>query len=132
MSITPPYNFKQVLERAFKPLVNALRVCVVNTVAEPVPVTLVVGTGNTTVEIFNVTCTTAGTEYSQALPTNTKRFLLKARKNSKVTFAYETAATEVLTIESGVSFEDENFYSLQTIYFKCSKADEVIEIVAYT
>lgn len=89
------------------------------------------GSSNTVPTIFNVPCATAGTEYSQALPAGTKAFVLKARKGSKVLFAYQTGAAQFLTINSGFSFEDRNFYSNQTVYFKASKDDEVIEIVAY-
>jgi len=81
--------------------------------------------------IYNVSCPLANTEYSQALPSNTKGFLVKARKNSVIQFAYVSGATEWLTIGMGVSYEDKNFYTAQTIYFKNSKADEVIEIVAF-
>lgn len=81
--------------------------------------------------IYNVACPIADTEYSQALPSNTKGFLIKARKNSVIKFAYQSGATEWLTISAGASYEDKNFYTSQTIYFKNSKADEVIEIVAF-
>jgi thymidine phosphorylase len=81
--------------------------------------------------IYNVVCPIADTEYSQALPANTKGFLIRARKHSVITFAYTTGASEWLTIGAGVSYEDKNFYSSQTIYFRNSKADEVIEIVTY-
>lgn len=130
---TPDWNFKQVILRVFDSVRNALRVLIVNDLASPVPVTVVEGGGtlDTTPTIFNVACAIAGTEYNQALPANTRRFVFKARKGSKVDFAYEAAATEVLTLNSGVSFRDDNTYVSATLYFKCSKADEVIEIAAY-
>lgn len=86
---------------------------------------------NTTATIFNVSVGVAATEFSQALPANTKRFILKSRSSRKVSFYYTSAATETLTINPGFSFEDNNFYVAQTIYFKCSGTD-TIEIVAYT
>ena len=85
---------------------------------------------NTTPIIFNVTVGTANTEFSQALPANTKKFIIKSRNSAKITFYYSPSATETLTINAGFSFEDTSFYLGQTIYFKCSKAD-VIEVVAY-
>lgn len=88
-------------------------------------------TTNTTTTIYNVTVGTANTEFSQALPANTKRFLLKSRNSAKIDFYYSSGATETLTINPGFSFEDSNFYVGQTVYFKCSKPD-VVEIVAYT
>jgi hypothetical protein len=90
------------------------------------------GSVDTTPTIYNVDCSVSGTEYSQALPANTKGFILRARKNSKIEFAYSSGASSHLTIPVGNSFEDRNMYSsVQTLYFKCSKADEIVEIVAY-
>lgn len=104
-----------------------------NKVTEPVPVFVTDASPTSAVPtIFNVACPVAGTEYSQALPANTRRFIIRARKSSKILFAYQPAASEYVTIEMGVSFEDTNLYISQTIYFRNSKADEVIEIVAYT
>ena len=128
---TPPYNADQVLLRVYDAIKNCLRVCVTNTAADPVPVTVVSGTGNTTPAIANVACPVAGTEYNYVLPTDCRGFVLKARKGSKVDFAYVTAATEVLTVNAGFSYEDKNTYSSQTIYFKCSKTDETIEVVTF-
>lgn len=89
------------------------------------------GSVDTTPTVYNVDCADTGTIYSQALPANTKCFMIKTRKDSKVAFGYEATLTTSLTIWPGNSFEDKNLYSSQTIYFQCSKADEVIEIVAY-
>jgi hypothetical protein len=88
------------------------------------------GSPDTVPFIFNVPVT-AGTEFSQALPADTKGFTLKCRGNSSVIFSYVTAPTTYVTIPIGGSFTDDNFYTSQTIYFKCSKADTV-EITAYT
>ena len=47
------------------------------------------GSTNTTPQIFKIDCAVAGTEYSQALPANTKRFIIQAAdKNSRIDFAY--------------------------------------------
>jgi len=127
---TPDWNFKQVILRVFDDLKNALRVFVVNTATDPIPVT-VVSVGNTTPDIANVSCPIAGTEYNYALPAGCRKFLLRSRNLSKITFAYETAATNVLTLENGVSFEDSNTYLNQTLYFKCSKAEDIVEVVTY-
>lgn len=89
------------------------------------------GSTNTTPTIFNVSCPVAGTEYSQALPANTKCFMIKARKNSRIDFGYASGLSTFVTIPPGNSFEDKNLYSAQTVYFECSLADEVVEIVAY-
>jgi thymidine phosphorylase len=90
-------------------------------------------TNDTTATIFNVPAALANTEYSQALPADTKGFVLSARNGSKIKLAYALGDTSInyITINSCFGFEDNNFYSAQTIYFAASSAGETIEIVAY-
>lgn len=128
---TPDWNFKQVILRVFESAKNALRVFVVNDATSPIPVTITSGTGNTIPQVHNVACALAGTLYNLALPAGTRTFVLKARKGSKVLLSYDTPQTNVLTLNSGFSFRDESTYLNQTLYFKCSVADEVIEVVTY-
>jgi len=40
---TPEYNYRQVLESVFDKIKNCLRVCVVNTALDPIPVTITSG-----------------------------------------------------------------------------------------
>ena len=89
------------------------------------------GSSDTVPNIYNVDCAVIGTEYSLALPADTKGFILKSRKSAKLDFSYSSGATDTLTINSGSVFEDKNFYSSQTIYFKSNKADDVVEVIAY-
>lgn len=88
----------------------------------------------TTATIFNVLAATAGTEYSQALPANTKGFIIRSRNRSNLQLAYTSGQTGItyLTIPAGASYEDSNLYTAQTIYFQASKNAETIEIIAYT
>lgn len=92
------------------------------------------GTSYATPTIFNVSCASSAVEYSQALPANTKCFVLRARNASRINFSYNsgTTLTNYITISSGAFFEDKNLYSAQTVYFTCSKNSEVVEIVAYS
>lgn len=92
------------------------------------------GSVNTTATIFNVPAAVAGTEYSQALPANTKSFIIRSRNKSSLQLAYTSGAsgTTYLTIPPGASYEDSNLYTAQTIYFQASKSAETIEIIAYT
>lgn len=89
---------------------------------------------NTTPYIFNLTAAVAGTEYSQALPANTKFFTIKARGLSKIKLAYTNGGTASTyqTIDPGVRYTESNYYTAQTLYFAASKAGDTIEIVAYT
>lgn len=129
---TPEYNYRQVLQRVYDKVKNALRVLVINDLSTPIPVVLTTSTGDTVPTIFNVACPIALTEYSQALPANTKGFILKARKGSKITFAFSPSASTFLTFNAGFSYQDDNFYVGATVYFKCSLADEVVEILSYS
>jgi hypothetical protein len=89
---------------------------------------------NTVPTIFNVLTGLANTESSQALPSNTKRFIIKARGNTRIQMSYSigTSGSNYFTIEPGASYEDENYYVSQTIYFQCNKATQTIEIITYT
>lgn len=84
--------------------------------------------------IYNVNIISADTEQSQALPANTKGFLIRSRNRGKLRLAYETGGTSTtyLTIPTGTSFEDNQFYSSVTLYFQSTKPGDVIEIVAYS
>lgn len=88
----------------------------------------------TTPTIFNVSVVAAASEVSQALPANCKRFIIKARGNSKLQLAYSSgqSGTTYVTIPAGAVFEDTSFYTSQTLYFQSSKAGETVEITAYS
>lgn len=92
------------------------------------------GSDDTDATVFNVAAATASTEYSQALPANTKRFILRARNRSQIQIAYTSgqSGTTYVTLRPGAVFEDNSFYLTQTIYFQCSQGGETVEIVAYT
>lgn len=91
------------------------------------------GDQNTTVTIFNVALGPVNTEQSQALPANTKSFLLKSRGNSEVKLAYSLggSGTTYVTVPRASVYKDENFYTSQTIYFQSPQTGDTIEIIAY-
>ena len=85
--------------------------------------------------IYNVTMTNANTEYSQALPANTKKFLIKCRGayDIKVCFTSSGSGTLYVTVPSGTSYwEDAIQPSSITLYFQCATAAQVAEIVAWS
>jgi hypothetical protein len=94
----------------------------------------VISSANTTATIFNVAVATSGTEVSQALPANTKRFILRSRNRSEIQLAYISgnSGTLYLTISPGATYEDSSFYTGQTLYFQTSKNAETVEIIAFT
>lgn len=89
----------------------------------------------TLVVIYNVTITNANSEYSQALPANTKKFLIKCRGSYdiKVCFANGQSGTTYITVPGGMSYyEDVIQSSTLTLYFQCATAAQVAEIMAWS
>jgi len=85
--------------------------------------------------IYNVTMTNAGTEYSQALPSNTKKFLIKCRGSYDIKLAFTSgqSGTNYVTVPSGMSYwEDFIQPSALTLYFQCASAGQVAEIIAWS
>ena len=91
------------------------------------------GSTNTTPTMFNITLGATDTEQSQALPADTKKFLIKTRGNTELKLAYTAteSGTKYVTIPKQGVFVDENFYSSQTIYFQSPQTGDVVEIIAY-
>lgn len=84
--------------------------------------------------IINLNIINQGTEYSQALPANTKSFLIRSRNQGRLRLAYSSGGTnaDYLTIPTGSSYKDANYYTSVTLYVQSTKPGDVIEIVAYT
>lgn len=97
------------------------------------PQTLAITGTDTTVTIFNVSVPSANTEVSQALPSNTKRFILRVRGNAKLQLAYTVtdSGTLFVTVPGKASYEDENFYTSQTLFFQTNLSSQTVEIIAY-
>ena len=93
--------------------------------------------------IYNVTMTVANTEYSQALPLHTKKYLIHTRDESLFRLAFVTGKVAGSTapfftvLASSRYYEDmiNNEYpaaSLLTLYFASPDAGKIIEIIAWT
>jgi hypothetical protein len=87
-----------------------------------------------TPNIYNVTCTNADTEYSQALPANTKKFTVKARGGQlKVCFTANQSGNTYILLDDGQSWSEDGLdLSNVTLYFQSPTAGTVAEIVAWT
>lgn len=88
----------------------------------------------TTPTIVNVTALLANTEYSYALPSNTKRFTLRARGSAKLQmcFASGQSGSNYITIFPGNIHIEKGINIVGiTVYFQSSKANEVIEILGW-
>jgi len=92
------------------------------------------GVSNTTPVIYNITIVLADTEQFQTLPVNTKKFIIKSRNKGIIRLGYNVGdtSTSYLEIKPGSSYEDDNYYTNQTIYFRSTKVGDTIEILAYS
>jgi hypothetical protein len=101
--------------------------------ADPMPVET---TGRIPV-IYNVTMTNANTEYSQAL-TNCKKFIILMRENDTtfriafVTGKVATPTAPYFTVPEGSSYDEDNINFTGTIYFACSLAGKIIQIITWS
>lgn len=91
--------------------------------------------GAGTVIIRNVTMTLADTEYGQAMPAHTKKFMVKCRTNYPVQLCFTALGSDTLyiTIPPGQTYWEDILYPLvTTLYFRCPVAAQVLEIVAWS
>lgn len=86
--------------------------------------------------IYNVTITDANTEYSQLLPTGTKKLTVKLRGTSallKIAFENTKSGTTYITVPYGSSFNaDDIDMNGITIYVQSPTAAQTCEILAWT
>jgi len=85
--------------------------------------------------IYNVSAATAGQEYSQALSTNTKRFMIKTKANRtklQISFVNGESGTKFITIPKGASYVETDLdLTGVTIYFQANKDSQTIEITEW-
>lgn len=89
--------------------------------------------------IYNVTMTLANTEYSQALPANTKKIKFRCQdvgfdvRTAYVTGKVATPVTPWSLLAAGeVEVEDGLNLTGVTLYFACGTAAKVFEITCWT
>lgn len=87
---------------------------------------------------YNVTLTSADTEYSQALPTGCRYFTMQARTSAAVRWTFETGKVATPTAPymtmkaSGWNTSPEIYKATgKTLYLGSSSAGTVVEIMAY-
>ena len=126
-------------------LADARRVLLVDacgdwvTPANPLPIT-----GNITVganpadtpNIFNVSTILANTEYSQALPSGTKHWIIKCREaDAKVKFSFTAgnSGSSYITVNIGNFYEAMNVELTGiVVYFQVSKPTRNVEIITWS
>lgn len=91
--------------------------------------------GVTSPTIANIAVGVPNFEISYALPADTKKFLIKARGNSKLHLSFLLGGSGVtyLTIPMGGVFSETDIGTpLLTLYFQSSKAPEVVEVLSWS
>ncbi len=94
----------------------------------------------TTPAIYNVTCTLADTEYSQALPSNCGFFEFQARTEAVIRFAFVTGKVATPTVPYITLKAGDYYYGPMTdqgpnpltIYIASPTAGTVVEILAWS
>jgi hypothetical protein len=93
----------------------------------------VVGATNPT--IANVSMPVAATEYSYALPADTKKFYIKLRDplaEIKLSYTAGASGTTYVTVERGNWYGEEDLsIGMVTLYFQSSVASQTLEIVSW-
>lgn len=104
--------------------------------ANPLPVSATISVSSVgTPQIFNVSAPDKSTEYSQALPTNTAQFQLRAR-NSKaklhISYVLNATSTNYFTVMPGNIFKIEAVkLTGKTLYIKSSLDNTTVEVMTW-
>ena len=87
---------------------------------------------STGVLIFNITCTAANTEYSQALG-ECRKFLIKSRTGDlKVCFTSGQSGTTYISLSGGQGYNEDLIHPAElTLYFQSPAAGTIVEIVKW-
>jgi len=92
----------------------------------------------TTPNEYNITMTNADTEYSQALPSGTKAIQFQCRGDYDIRYSFTagkvaTPTAPYFTLKAGCAAQEDNLnLSGKTIYFACSTAGQVVELLVFT
>lgn len=98
-------------------------------------VVLQAGSAASSPTIFNVNVPTANTEVSQALPPDTKKFIIKVRDSAakmQLAFTAGQSNTNYISVSRGVVFSEEGIsIAAGTVYFQLDKPSCVVEILTW-
>lgn len=85
---------------------------------------------NTIPAVQNINVAVANTEQSFALPANCKSFIIKPVQSCYLSIAYQSGGP-YFKCGLGSSFQDNNKYTIQTIYFKVNRVNTDVDIITY-
>ena len=93
------------------------------------------GTSATTPNVYNISVASANTEESQALPANTKAFIIRVRgasANLKLAFTSGQSGSTFLSVPRGSSYRESGLnVSSLTIYFQTDQPSQVVELITW-
>ena len=98
----------------------------------------ITGSGSLTPNQYTITITNADTEYSQALPENTKALEFKCRTAVATRFAFETGKVATptdpyMTLPANATyFKDDLVMSSTTLYVAAASGTLKVEVIAWT
>lgn len=85
--------------------------------------------------ITNVLIPFANSEQMHTFPAGTKKFLIRVRGDARLQFSYVVAgsSTSYITLPYGCFYEQDNLKltGSMNLYFQCSKASQVLEILSW-
>ena len=92
----------------------------------------------TTVTEYNITLTSADTEYSQALPANTLAYAFKNRDYNELRWSFTTGKVATPTapynqLKAGITHWKEDVdLSSKTLYFASATAGDIVELIVFS
>lgn len=83
--------------------------------------------------IYNVSAAVANTEYSQALTSGTKKFIIRVRGDATLKLAFDAgqSGTNYITVRGGTVYVEDNINFTGTLYFQTTKATQTVEILEW-
>lgn len=84
--------------------------------------------------IYNLTLTSASTEYSRALPENTFKVMIKCRTAVALKLSYTSgeSGSNYVTIPVNQTYWDDNINTSTTVYLQSATAGVVAEFLCWT
>lgn len=84
--------------------------------------------------IFNLEIAAANIEQSQALPANTKEFMIKTRGQGllKIAFISNGSGTNYITIPGNAVFHTSQVFESLTVYFQSPTVGTIVEILSFS
>lgn len=83
--------------------------------------------------VANVSASIANTEYSYAVPSGTKRFLIQSRKSGILKVYFSSGSSTFITVSPGAAYSEINLNPTSniTLYFMSSASSDTVEVLSW-